>query len=71
MGEVAVAFDADAERRDATWFGAGDYSVNARDAVHQVWIEGPTAMQITGSGPWKAVPAQGMAAARNRLTESL
>lgn len=60
-GSVAVAFGADTERRDATEFGPGDYYVNARDAVHQVWIEGPTVIQITGIGPWKAVPAQGAA----------
>ena len=43
-------------RTDHTEFGPGDYYVNARHAVHQVWIEGPTVLQITGIGPWKAVP---------------
>lgn len=57
-GSVAVAFGAEAERRDATEFGAGDYYVNAPHAVHQVWIEGPTIIQITGIGPWKAIPAE-------------
>jgi hypothetical protein len=57
-GSVAVAFGADAERQDATEFGSGDYYVNARSAVHQVWIEGPTVIQITGIGPWQAVPVQ-------------
>jgi len=33
-----------------------DYYVNARHAVHSVWIEGPTVIQITGIGPWKAIP---------------
>lgn len=56
-GSVAVVFGAEATREDATEFGTGDYYVNARDAVHQVWIEGPTVIQITGIGPWKAVPA--------------
>ena len=60
-GSVGVAFGADAERQDATEFGPGDYYVNARNAVHQVWIEGPTVIQITGIGPWQAVPAQGAA----------
>lgn len=55
-GSVAVAFGAEATRQDATEFGPGDYYVNAREAVHQVWIEGPTVIQITGVGPWKAVP---------------
>jgi quercetin dioxygenase-like cupin family protein len=58
-GSVAVVFGADAGRRDATEFGPGDYYVNARNAVHQVWIEGPTVIQITGIGPWKAVPVDG------------
>ena len=57
-GKAAVAFGADSERQDATEFGAGDYYVNARHAVHVVWIEGPTVLQITGIGPWKAVPVQ-------------
>lgn len=55
-GTVAVVFGAESERQDATEFGPGDYYVNARNAVHQVWIEGPTVLQITGIGPWKAVP---------------
>jgi hypothetical protein len=54
-GTAAVAFGAETEREDATEFGPGDYYVNARHAVHQVWIEGPTVLQITGIGPWKAV----------------
>ena len=55
-GTVAVAFGADASREEATEFGPGDYYVNARDAVHVVWIEGPTVLQITGIGPWEAHP---------------
>ena len=55
-GTAAVAFGADATREEATEFGAGDYYVNARHAVHVVWIDGPTVLQITGIGPWKAVP---------------
>ena len=54
-GTVAVAFGADARREDATEFGPGDYYVNARNAVHTVWVTGPTVIQITGIGPWKAV----------------
>lgn len=57
-GTAAVAFGADSERQDAIEFGPGDYYVNARHAVHVVWIEGPTVLQITGIGPWKAVPVQ-------------
>ena len=55
-GKAGVAFGAESTREDATWFGPGDYYVNARHAVHQVWIEGPTVIQITGIGPWKAIP---------------
>ena len=54
-GKVAVAFGADSAREDATEFGAGDYYVNARHQLHSVWVEGPTVIQITGIGPWKAV----------------
>lgn len=57
-GTVAVAFGADSERGNATEFGPGDYYVNARNAIHQVWIEGPTVLQITGIGPWKAIPVE-------------
>jgi hypothetical protein len=55
-GTAAVAFGSGSRRQDATEFGPGDYYVNARHAVHTVWIEGPTVLQITGIGPWKAVP---------------
>ena len=55
-GTVAVAFGAEATRQEAAEFGSGDYYVNARNAVHQVWIEGPTVLQITGIGPWEAIP---------------
>jgi len=57
-GTAAVAFGGDSERDDATEFGTGDYYVNARNAVHTVWIEGPTVLQITGIGPWDAIPVQ-------------
>ena len=53
-GRVAVAFGADSSQSDATEFATGDYYVNARDAVHSVWINGPTEIQITGIGPWEA-----------------
>lgn len=56
-GKAAVAFGADSKRADAIEFVPGDYYVNARNAVHVVWIEGPTVIQITGIGPWKAIPA--------------
>lgn len=55
-GKAGVAFGAESTHEDATWFGPGDYYVNARHAVHSVWIEGPTVLQITGIGPWKAIP---------------
>jgi hypothetical protein len=55
-GKAGVAFGDESTREEATWFGPGDYYVNARHAVHSVWIEGPTVLQITGIGPWKAIP---------------
>lgn len=53
-GNVAVAFGRDAGRDDARSFGPGDYYVNARDAVHTVWVDEPSVIQITGIGPWEA-----------------
>jgi len=52
-GEVAVAFGPDATRDDARQFGPGDYYVNARGAIHTVWIGEETEIQITGLGPWE------------------
>ena len=53
-GTMAVAFGRDARREQATRFGPGDYYVNARDAVHVVWVDEPALIQITGIGPWEA-----------------
>jgi quercetin dioxygenase-like cupin family protein len=52
-GKAAVAFGIDASREDAREFGPGDYYVNARGAVHSVWLEPGTELQITGIGPWE------------------
>jgi quercetin dioxygenase-like cupin family protein len=52
-GQVRVAFGKDTDREHATVFHAGDYYVNARDAIHSVWIDKPTILQITGIGPWQ------------------
>jgi quercetin dioxygenase-like cupin family protein len=57
-GTVAVAFGVETTRDDATEFGPGDYYVNARHAVHSVWIDGGTILQITGIGPWEAIPIE-------------
>lgn len=57
-GTAAVAFGAESDRQDAVEFGQGDYYVNARHAVHSVWSDGSTVLQITGIGPWKAIPVQ-------------
>ena len=53
-GRMAVAFGMDATRDGARRFGPGDYYVNARDAIHSVWADGPSVIQITGIGPWEA-----------------
>ncbi len=53
-GRVSVAFGAEATHEDATTFGPGDYYVNARDAVHIVWADEDSILQITGTGPWQA-----------------
>lgn len=52
-GTVSVAFGADGSRDSATEFGPGDYYVNARDAIHTVFIDDLTELQITGIGPWE------------------
>ena len=52
-GTAAVAFGKNAKREDAREFAVGDYYVNARGAVHTVWLDPGTELQITGIGPWK------------------
>lgn len=53
-GKVSVGFGADASHEDAAHFGPGDYYVNARDAIHTVWVDESSELQITGFGPWEA-----------------
>ncbi len=53
-GGVSVAFGFTATRENAKQFGPGDYYVNAKNAIHQVWIDEPSVLQITGVGPWEA-----------------
>ena len=52
-GTAAVAFGQDATRDEAREFGPGDYYVNARGAIHSVWLDPGTELQITGIGPWE------------------
>lgn len=52
-GQAAVAFGPGADRKDAREFVTGDYYVNARGAVHSVWLDPGTEVQITGIGPWE------------------
>jgi len=52
-GKMSVAFGKDAKHGDATSFGSGDYYVNSRDAVHVVWADEDSILQITGIGPWE------------------
>ena len=53
-GKVGVGFGDVIDREAATWFGPGDYYVNAKEAHHYVLADGPAVLQITGIGPWKA-----------------
>lgn len=53
-GQMAVAFGVDGSREDARQFVPGDYYVNARGAVHTVWADELSELQITGMGPWEA-----------------
>ena len=54
QGKAYVAFGKDATREDAKEFGPGDYYVNARNAIHTVWADSSTIIQLTGIGPWEA-----------------
>jgi quercetin dioxygenase-like cupin family protein len=54
QGKAYVAFGKSATRQEAKEFGAGDYYVNARNAIHTVWADSSTIIQITGIGPWEA-----------------
>ena len=53
-GQVSVAFGVNTTREDARHFGPGDYYVNFKGAVHSVWADESTEIQITGLGPWEA-----------------
>ena len=52
-GNAYVAFGDDRTKDKAKVFGPGDYYVNRRDAVHTVWIDSGSILQITGIGPWE------------------
>lgn len=52
-GKVSVAFGENASHEDARQFGPGDYYVNSRGAVHSVWIDEASVIQVTGIGPWE------------------
>ncbi len=54
QGKMAVAFGRDGRRENAKEFGPGDYYVNARGAIHTVWADTVSIIQITGIGPWEA-----------------
>lgn len=47
-------------------FSAGDYYVNRAGVAHSVWSEGPVSIQITGVGPWVALPAPAESPPSNR-----
>ncbi|MCG9973388.1 cupin domain-containing protein [Christiangramia crocea] len=53
-GKVSVAFGTEGTRESAKQFGPGDYYVNARGAIHSVWADSNSIIQITGIGPWEA-----------------
>ena len=52
-GKVGVAFGMEGTHDSATFFGPGDYYVNARNAIHSVWADTTSIIQITGIGPWE------------------
>lgn len=52
QGRVGIGFGDKIDRAQVTWFGPGDYYVNAKDAPHFVLVDGPAVLQVTGIGPW-------------------
>jgi hypothetical protein len=52
-GKVGVGFGEVIDRDKVSWFGPGDYYVNAKDAHHFVLGDDPVTLQITGVGPWQ------------------
>ena len=52
-GNIHVGFGISPDRHSGEVFTAGDYYVNAPNAVHYVWADGPVEIQITGIGPWE------------------
>lgn len=53
QGSAYVAFGEDGSKENAKKFGPGDYYVNARGAIHSVWADSVTIIQISGIGPWE------------------
>lgn len=53
QGTAYVAFGEDGTRETASAFGPGDYYINKREAIHQVWADSATIFQLTGIGPWE------------------
>jgi hypothetical protein len=53
-GKIGVGFGDAIDRENVTWFGPGDYYVNAKEAHHFVLTDAPAVVQVTGIGPWKA-----------------
>lgn len=55
-GEIHVGFGTAVDKGIGNGFYTGDYYVNAPGAVHFVWSDKPTTIQITGQGPWEVHP---------------
>lgn len=51
---MSVAFGMDGTRENAKQFEPGDYYVNSRGAIHTVWADTLSIIQIAGLGPWEA-----------------
>lgn len=52
-GSIHVGFGETVDKKASQAFTAGDYYVNAPEAVHFVWTDTPVVVQITGFGPWE------------------
>ncbi|MEM8610279.1 MAG: cupin domain-containing protein [Myxococcota bacterium] len=52
-GRVGVGFGDELVRDEISWFGPGDYYVNAKGSHHFVVVDAPALLQITGVGPWR------------------
>ena len=55
-GTLNVGFQETVDRSASVAFVTGDYYVNVGGTPHFVWTDAPVVLQLSGTGPWAAVP---------------